>query len=476
MYKYESNYCNARASENTVASWYRQSWSIGIRCYVDVFLIRLLSEFLLSACHFSENKSNVRMVSDSLKTPYGVDYSKTLIIKVKLGDDIRKIPIQNDDITYDELVLMMQRVFKDKLSATDDVTVKYLDDDGDLVTILDSSDLAFAIQCHRVLRLTLLVTSTEIKSDAASEVIRSLEIIRDSAIDILEKIERRSLFTSSGVSSQTDSQPVVGEDTSSVELSKQGMEFDPLQHGGCKVEEVCEQLTKAHDGARSNTPNQLPAQAAIYAIKDSVATIQPSVQQVVHPAQQQFHSTAEAMRGAEMHTLPTATQPAGHLSFQPNPRDQMFHSQLSTIGYVSGQQPPTQAVPGQMVARPLNANTEHGIQQSHLHPMNTGYAAPYLQKSIRHDYSPAIQPQQQPPPPPPPTQQQQQMAGVGMLPPQADQHAPGMPPIPPQMYRSVPPGVNPFARTTQGMQQSYIQPTFMAGQQQQQQQQQQQNN
>ncbi|KRZ65966.1 Protein TFG [Trichinella papuae] len=465
------NYCNACTIQHTVAPSCRLSWPIGIRRYVDIFLIFLLL-----------NKNHVRMVSDNLKTPYGVDYSKTLIIKVKLGDDIRKIPIPNDDITYDELVLMMQRVFKDKLSATDDVTVKYIDDDGDLVTILDSSDLAFAIQCHRVLRLTLLVreSSTEMKTDTAIEIVRSLEVIRDSAIDVLEKIERCSLLTSSGVSSQTDSQPTVGEDSSSVDLSKQGMEFDPLQQGGCKVEEVSELPAKAHE-ARSNTPNQLPAQAAIYAIKESVATIQPSVQQVVHPAQQQFHSTAEALRRAEMRTLPTATQPTRHLSFQPNPRDQMFHSQLNTIGYVTGQQPPTQAVPGQMVARPLNTNTDHEIQQQqpHLHRMNTGYAAPYMQKRIRHDYHPAIQPQQQQQqqqqPPPPPTQQQQQMAGVVMLPPQPDQHAPGMPLIPPQMYRSVPPGVNPFARTTQGMQQSYIQPTFMASQQQQQQQQQQNN-
>ncbi|KRX91164.1 Protein TFG [Trichinella pseudospiralis] len=182
------------------------------------FVVTLASLFTSSALRIPFI-SVFRMVSDNLKTPYGVDYSKTLIIKVKLGDDIRKIPIQNDDITYDELVLMMQRVFKDKLTATDDVTVKYTDDDGDLVTILDSSDLAFAIQCHRI--------------------VRSLEVIRDSAIDVLEKIERCNLLTSSGrsVSSQTDSQPTVGEDSSSVDLSKQGMEFDPLQQGGCKVEE-----------------------------------------------------------------------------------------------------------------------------------------------------------------------------------------------------------------------------------------------
>ena len=37
------------------------------------------------------------------------------------------------DITYDELILMMQRVFRDQLSSSDDVTLKYKDEDGDLV-------------------------------------------------------------------------------------------------------------------------------------------------------------------------------------------------------------------------------------------------------------------------------------------------------------------------------------------------------
>ncbi|KRZ57115.1 Protein TFG [Trichinella nativa] len=86
-----------------------------MRCYVDVVPILLLCKLLLWAHHFLAN--------NNLKTPCGVDYSQTLIVEVKLDDDIRKTPIQNDNITYDELVFLMQRIFKDKLSATDDVTV-----------------------------------------------------------------------------------------------------------------------------------------------------------------------------------------------------------------------------------------------------------------------------------------------------------------------------------------------------------------
>ena len=43
-----------------------------------------------------------------------LDMTGKLIIKASLGDDIRRIPIHNDDLTYDELVLMMQVRFKRK--------------------------------------------------------------------------------------------------------------------------------------------------------------------------------------------------------------------------------------------------------------------------------------------------------------------------------------------------------------------------
>ena len=43
-----------------------------------------------------------------------LDMTGKLIIKASLGDDIRRIPIHNDELTYDELVLMMQVSLKDK--------------------------------------------------------------------------------------------------------------------------------------------------------------------------------------------------------------------------------------------------------------------------------------------------------------------------------------------------------------------------
>jgi protein TFG len=51
-----------------------------------------------------------------------------VFLQAQLGDDVRRIPIHNEAITYDELVLMMQRVFRGKLSSSDEITIKYKDE------------------------------------------------------------------------------------------------------------------------------------------------------------------------------------------------------------------------------------------------------------------------------------------------------------------------------------------------------------
>ena len=56
------------------------------------------------------------------------DWSGKLVIKARLGDDVRIIPIHNEDITFDELILMMQRVYRGTLTSSDDITIKYQDD------------------------------------------------------------------------------------------------------------------------------------------------------------------------------------------------------------------------------------------------------------------------------------------------------------------------------------------------------------
>jgi len=178
-----------------------------------------------------------------------LDLSGKVIIKVQLGDDIRRIPIHNDAITYDELVLMMQRIFNGKLSSSDDITIKYKDEDGDLITINDSSDLSFAIQCSRVLKLIILMhstdsTSTEMKTKSVlkqSEIVglkTQLRNIRDQVNKLLDTLDVAAVPTStSAEQSNSEQAPTEVQPSSDNFVNKVNpSEFDPLQDKKQKVE------------------------------------------------------------------------------------------------------------------------------------------------------------------------------------------------------------------------------------------------
>lgn len=112
-----------------------------------------------------------------------------LIIKANVGDDIRRIPIHNDDLTYDELILMMQRVFKGVLKTDEELVLKYKDEDGDLVSLTDTNDLSYAIQYSRVLRLTILTQEgANVGQGVNKEVIKELRLIRDRVNHLLDTI------------------------------------------------------------------------------------------------------------------------------------------------------------------------------------------------------------------------------------------------------------------------------------------------
>lgn len=67
--------------------------------------------------------------------------------------------------------------------------------DGDLITIFDSSDLSFAIQCSRILKLQILPNSDN-KGDnsivsvaTATALKKQLRTIRDQVIELLDSLE-----------------------------------------------------------------------------------------------------------------------------------------------------------------------------------------------------------------------------------------------------------------------------------------------
>ncbi|XP_051998717.1 protein TFG-like isoform X2 [Xyrauchen texanus] len=200
-----------------------------------------------------------------------LDLSGKLIIKAQLGDDIRQIPIHNEDITYDELLLMMQRVFRGQLQSSDEVTIKYKDEDDDHITIFDSSDLSFAIQCSRILKLTLFVNGQPrpLESSQVKHLRRELIHLRNKVNSLLDSLEPPSESVPGSNNPATecmneavDSTVKLAPPVSAASMSA----FDPLKN----QEEVNKNVISAF--GLSEEPAPAPAVAATNAAEERSAT------------------------------------------------------------------------------------------------------------------------------------------------------------------------------------------------------------
>jgi hypothetical protein len=107
-----------------------------------------------------------------------------LVLKTELGGDLRRIPLHNDFLTFDELHMMLCRVYA--VDIDDNDKVKYRDLDGDWITISDSNDLQLAIQTvqeanEKTLRLKIGSDGCGVSND----VINDLRSIRDMSIGLI---------------------------------------------------------------------------------------------------------------------------------------------------------------------------------------------------------------------------------------------------------------------------------------------------
>ncbi|EFA00133.1 protein TFG [Tribolium castaneum] len=317
------------------------------------------------------------------------DLSGKLIIKVQLGDDIRRIPIHNEAITYDELLLMMQRVFKGKLFASDDITIKYKDEDGDLITIFDSSDLSFAIQCSRILKLQIL-PNTDSKSETVSVLSSSdvnklkqqLKTIRNQVNHLLDSLE-----ISEPTPAPSASVTQVSEEKSSSDVNPpntlnkvNSSEFDPLkdkpQNG---VEETKEAPKPTPTPPVTEAPSHQPQPVA-----GPTAVPIPQGQPIAA-------STATSHHNLNDYYNRTTQSYPHQMAYSSVPYPQQ---QYSYAGY--GQQvDPSQVPNSNAYSNPQQSNVTYPAQQQYAHPppgvygqgQANPYSKAYTQPSPQHGYN-----------------------------------------------------------------------------------------
>jgi hypothetical protein len=159
-----------------------------------------------------------------------------------------------------ELVLMMERIFAGKISNSDELTIKYLDDDGDKITLLNDSDLTVALHFHKILRLFVLVNGNEQINNNSTENLNKegslidaktfrneLQQIRNSVQTILDRLQ---LSTNQGTTQNQEKELTTTTTTvpTSAAVSSTAREFDPYKH--------------LHQNQRSTTPDSIRSKSS----------------------------------------------------------------------------------------------------------------------------------------------------------------------------------------------------------------------
>uniref|UniRef100_A0AAY4BI08 PB1 domain-containing protein n=1 Tax=Denticeps clupeoides TaxID=299321 RepID=A0AAY4BI08_9TELE len=302
-----------------------------------------------------------------------LDLSGKLIIKAQLGDDIRRIPIHNEDITYDELLLMMQRVFRGQLQSSDEVTIKYKDEDDDLITIFDSSDLSFAIQCSRILKLTLFVNGHPRPLDSCQVKYLRKELIglRNKVNSLLDSLEPPTEPAAEAPAPDNDCvEGKVSVEPVKAPVSAASMSaFDPLKN----QEEVSKNVISAFGLSedQSAAPAAAPAEERS-GTPDSInsSTSAPAPPAVAPPAPGHYAQQPPTTMDGQMYQQYQA--PGGYPPQQPAPQQQ--YSMQYPTGYTPQQPGAPQAPPPAQQYQSFSAPSQAAAQGSA--PGFTGQSQP----------------------------------------------------------------------------------------------------
>ncbi|XP_030642308.1 protein TFG [Chanos chanos] len=383
-----------------------------------------------------------------------LDLSGKLIIKAQLGEDIRRIPIHNEDITYDELLLMMQRVFRGQLQSSDEVTIKYKDEDNDLITIFDSSDLSFAIQCSRILRLTLFVNGQPqpLESSQVKYLRKELIDLRNKVNSLLDSLEPpiepipASTNTETECVEAVDSTVKQAPPVSAASMSA----FDPLKN----QEEVSKNVISAF-GLSEDQATAAPAVAPVEersgtpdsSTSSSSAAPQPAVAAPAPPPYSGVQQAPSTTMDGQMYQQYQA--PGGYPPQQPAAPQQQYGMQYPA-GYTPQPGAPQAPPPG---TTPQFQNYPAATSQAPTPGSAPGFTG-QSQPPPQGQYPPGGFPQNY-------TSQASQQPANYSLPPTSQpgyQPRPGYTPPPGATVTPPPGGSNPYARNRPPYGQGYTQP------------------
>lgn len=171
---------------------------------------------------------------------------ESTVLKAKYGTDIRKSQLHHtQDLNFNDLVLMMQRVFQIKSSTS--VSLKYRDSEGDWITLANDDDVVFALQHEPSLYVEVFTDGDRVS--------RQLSPITASDSIVTSRNSIKEEVTNDHHTSITQRQTApVGQDLTTPTLTSQ----DAHGHLQQKTLSHSDQLTQkdAHGGSFSNQYQQ----------------------------------------------------------------------------------------------------------------------------------------------------------------------------------------------------------------------------
>eukprot|EP00127_Corallochytrium_limacisporum_P005731 Clim_evm110s210 gene=Clim_evmTU110s210 len=371
-----------------------------------------------------------------------------LAIKVRLNGQHKRVILHSDDVAYDDLLLMVQRLYPKDVGANDELKLYYKDDEGDWINLESDDDLYVARTLdHRLYVDVHLAGDSASQDGAAGQQLEALQAtLRNLEQAVLTAQQQMAALNPAVVANTIAMTPhmsaaaVAGSDATGVVttqlpqedlvawLGQQQQQPAALQAAAASASDRSENAAESASTQPAETTQQAPLQQQ-----------QVSEQQV--PQQQ-------AIQKQQAPQLPPQQQPQGQQQQQPQPQQQPQQSQPPQQQQQAPmQQQVYQTAQGQYVSfpppgtghpRPLGPQGPRGppLPPHHHHhgpPPPSAYHPPHPTTQAYRPPPPARTGsfgQGAPPPPPPHTHPAQYSYGQQQQQPQQQQQQQQPPPLP----------------------------------------------
>ncbi|VDK86663.1 unnamed protein product [Litomosoides sigmodontis] len=328
----------------------------------------------------------------------------TTTLKARYGSDVRKMTIHHsDDMSYNDLVLMMQRIFK--LQSSVNISLKYKDEDGDYITLADDTDLLLALQTET--KLSIIVLSDETDFTQAMKLENQLEVVRDTAVSILETLKAIKIGT------KMNKCEVIKECTTD-KLTKNNESVATIQPS---VHEQVNNLTSVYNASLSAKLDSSGKDAPHKKLGDGIS-LPPTVPHDVQNSQSVGHSTSsregshsepntEIDVSSSTHLITSSFPPVQHdvdnrisPASAANSLSQAVPSHLAPPLPTAALQTGLPSVPLQTQLQAINAFGHHNPQQQPNVPFSAPqteyrFGVPHLGQNMPSFGIPSSHPQQQ---------------------------------------------------------------------------------